>query len=63
VNLKFVSKTVSKEAYFLELNEGTQLPVSREEITKHQIKKIINESVYNSIYNDFFHPFLCSNSI
>ncbi|MFV8356328.1 LytR/AlgR family response regulator transcription factor [Flavobacterium sp. XS1P32] len=29
VNLKFVSKTVSKEAYFLELNEGTQLPVSR----------------------------------
>ncbi len=29
VNLKFVSKTVSKETYFLELNEGTQLPVSR----------------------------------
>ncbi|MGZ9674712.1 LytR/AlgR family response regulator transcription factor [Flavobacterium sp. GNP001] len=29
VNLKFVSKTLSKEAYFLELNEGTQLPVSR----------------------------------
>lgn len=29
VNLKFVSKTFSKEAYFLELNEGTQLPISR----------------------------------
>ncbi|MDI6049330.1 LytTR family DNA-binding domain-containing protein [Flavobacterium sp. XS2P24] len=29
VNLNFVSKTLSKEAYFLELNEGTQLPVSR----------------------------------
>jgi DNA-binding LytR/AlgR family response regulator len=24
-----VSKILSKEAYFLELNEGTQLPVSR----------------------------------
>jgi two-component system LytT family response regulator len=29
VNLKVVSKILSKEAYFLELNEGTQLPVSR----------------------------------
>lgn len=29
VNLKFVSKILSKEAYFIELNEGTQLPVSR----------------------------------
>lgn len=29
VNLKFVSKILSKEACFLELNEGTQLPVSR----------------------------------
>lgn len=29
VNLSFVSKLLSKEAYFIELNEGTQLPVSR----------------------------------
>lgn len=29
VNLKCVVKILSKEAYFLELNEGTQLPVSR----------------------------------
>jgi two-component system LytT family response regulator len=29
VNLKFVTKILTREAYFLELNEGTQLPVSR----------------------------------
>jgi two-component system, LytTR family, response regulator len=29
VNLKFVEKILSKETYYLELNEGTQLPVSR----------------------------------
>lgn len=29
VNLNFVSKILSKATYFLELNEGTQLPVSR----------------------------------
>lgn len=29
VNLQFVSKILTKEAYFLELNEGTQLPISR----------------------------------
>ena len=29
VNLKFVNKILTRDAYFLELNEGTQLPVSR----------------------------------
>lgn len=29
VNLKFVTKILTREAYFLELNEGTQLPISR----------------------------------
>ncbi len=29
VNLKVVTKILTREAYFLELNEGTQLPVSR----------------------------------
>ena len=29
VNLQYVSKILTKENYFLELNEGTQLPVSR----------------------------------
>lgn len=29
VNLKFVSKILTREAYFIELKEGTQLPVSR----------------------------------
>lgn len=29
VNLKFVTKILTREAYFIELNEGTQLPISR----------------------------------
>ena len=29
VNLKFVNKILTRDAYFLELKEGTQLPVSR----------------------------------
>lgn len=29
VNLKVVTKVLTREAYYLELNEGTQLPVSR----------------------------------
>ena len=29
VNVKYITKVLSKESYFIELNEGTQLPVSR----------------------------------
>jgi two-component system, LytTR family, response regulator len=29
VNLKYASKILSREAFFLELNDGTQLPISR----------------------------------
>ncbi|WP_395058128.1 LytR/AlgR family response regulator transcription factor [Flavobacterium sp.] len=29
VNLKFVTKILTRESYFIELNEGTQLPISR----------------------------------
>jgi hypothetical protein len=32
VNLKFVSKQYPKKLIFLELNEGTQLPVSEKKL-------------------------------
>lgn len=41
VNLKFVAKIVTREAYFLELNEGTQLPVSRRNYK--DLNKVLNK--------------------